>query len=62
MDAFPLVALDLPLKVLIWEDAGNVNVAYVPMSEIARRYTITGHDAQVAAMDRAIEALVTTVA
>jgi uncharacterized protein (DUF302 family) len=57
MDAFPLVALELPLKLLVWQESGNVNIAYVPMSEIAARCGVTGMDARIAAMDRAIEGL-----
>jgi uncharacterized protein (DUF302 family) len=62
MDAFPLVALELPLKLLVWEDADGVSVAYEPMSEIAARYGVTGMDARVDAMDRALEALTNAVA
>lgn len=29
MDAAPLAALDLPLKVLVWEDGGRTLVSYV---------------------------------
>ncbi|MGA9945918.1 MAG: DUF302 domain-containing protein [Candidatus Cybelea sp.] len=61
MDAFPLVALELPLKLLVWEDAGGVNVAYEPMSEIAARYGVTGMDTRVDAMDGALEALANAV-
>jgi len=61
MDAFPLVALELPLKLLIWEQDDATNVAYVPMSEIAARYAVTGMDARIAAMDAALGALVGTV-
>jgi uncharacterized protein (DUF302 family) len=57
MEAFPLVALDLPLKLLVWEQDGGVNVAFVPMSEIAARYHVAGMDARIAAMDRALNAL-----
>lgn len=57
MDSFPLVALELPLKVLVWEESGAVCVAYVPMSEIAERYGVTGMDDRVAAMDAALERL-----
>ena len=57
MDAFPLVALDLPLKLLVWEENGKIKVAFVSMSEIAARYGVTGMDTQVAAMDRALNAL-----
>jgi uncharacterized protein (DUF302 family) len=57
MEAFPLVALELPLKLLVWEDNDSVNLAYVPMSEAASRYGVSGMDARVAAIDRAVDAL-----
>lgn len=57
MDAFPLVALELPLKLLVWEENGSVSVAYVPMSEIAARHSVKGMDARVADMDRAVDTL-----
>jgi uncharacterized protein (DUF302 family) len=62
MQAFPVFALELPLKVLIWDDAGTVNVAYTSMSDLARRYAVTGKDDLIAAMDRALESLAATVA
>ena len=62
MVAFPLVALDLPLKLLIWEENGVVNVAYTPMREIASRYNVTGLDAQIQAMDSALDKLTSSVA
>lgn len=61
MDAFPLVALELPLKVVVWDDGAVVNVAYVPMSEIAARYAITGMDQRIEAMGRALLELVQNV-
>jgi uncharacterized protein (DUF302 family) len=61
MEAFPLVGLELPLKLLVWDEDGNVSVAYVPMSEIAPRYGVAGMDARIAAMDRAVDALVNMV-
>ncbi len=61
MQAFPLVALDLPLKVLVWEERGCVNVSFVPMSEIAARYSMTGLEAQIITMDRALDALTNAV-
>lgn len=62
MAAFPLVGLELPLKLLIWEQDGATNVAYVPMAEIAARYGVTGMDARLAAMDAALATLIATVA
>jgi len=62
MDAFPLVGLELPLKLLVWEEGGNVLVAHVTMSEIAARYGVARMDERIAAMDRSVDALVNTVA
>lgn len=62
MQAFPLVALELPLKLLVWEENGSTSVAYVPIAEIAARYRVTGMDPRIAAMDDALESLVTAVA
>jgi len=40
MAAAPLAALDLPLKLLIWADDGQVKVSYVSPTELARRYQL----------------------
>lgn len=41
MDAVPLAALDLPLKVLIYDDSGSTRVCYAPPEELARRYGLS---------------------
>jgi uncharacterized protein (DUF302 family) len=61
MDAFPLVALELPLKLLVWEGSDGVEIAYAPMSEIAARYGVTGMEERIAAMDAALERLTGSV-
>jgi uncharacterized protein (DUF302 family) len=61
MVAFPLSALDLPLKLLVWEDKGVVSVAYTPASEIAARYGVTGMDQLIVNMDGALHALTDAV-
>jgi uncharacterized protein (DUF302 family) len=61
MDAFPLMALDLPLKLVVWEGSDGVEIAYVPMSEIAARYGVTGMEERIAAMDAALERLTGSV-
>jgi len=38
MGAAPLSALDLPLKVLIWADEGQVKVSYYAPEELGRRH------------------------
>jgi len=38
MDAVPLAALDLPLKILVWADGGQTKLTYAPPRELAARY------------------------
>lgn len=40
MAAAPLSALDLPLKVLVWADNGQVNVSYYAPSTLGRRHSL----------------------
>jgi uncharacterized protein (DUF302 family) len=42
MVAAPLAALDLPLKVLVWDDEGHTRVSYTAPEEIAARYQLGG--------------------
>ncbi len=62
MEAAPLSALDLPLKLLVWDEDGAVMVAYVRASAIAARYGVAGKDALIAALDRTLESLASSVA
>jgi uncharacterized protein (DUF302 family) len=62
MEAVPLSALDLPLKLLVWDEDGTVRVAYVRASAIAERYGVTGKDALIAALDRTLESIASSVA
>ena len=41
MAAEPLAALDLPLKVLVWDDEGQTKVSYTPPSELAARHGLS---------------------
>jgi uncharacterized protein (DUF302 family) len=59
MAAVPLSALDLPLKVLIWDDEGQTKVSYTPPAELARRYELSDDlAANLAAIDALTTALV----
>jgi uncharacterized protein (DUF302 family) len=40
MQARPLAALDLPLKVLVWDDDGQTQLSYTPPDELAARYDL----------------------
>ena len=41
MAARPLAALDLPLKLLVWDGDGRTSVSYLPPSALAARYGLT---------------------
>jgi uncharacterized protein (DUF302 family) len=59
MDAAPLAALDLPLKVLIWDDSGETKVSYVSPSALADRYGLDDDlAARLAGIDPLTDALV----
>jgi uncharacterized protein (DUF302 family) len=58
MAAAPLAALDLPLKVLIWDDAGHTKVTYYGPAALAARYDLNaGLTAKLAAIDPLTDAL-----
>jgi len=59
MDAEPLAALDLPLKLLIWADGGQTNVSYYSAEALAARYGLSAElKAKVAPVDAIAGALV----
>lgn len=58
IDAAPLAALDLPLRVVVWEDGYQTKVSYPSPAEVARRY---GLNADLASALEAIDAWTTAV-
>jgi len=46
MDAAPLSALDLPLKVLIWVNGGQTQVSYYSPAALAERHRLDAHLAE----------------
>ena len=59
MEAEPLAALDLPLKVLIWADGNRTNVTYFSPAAIAARYGLSDElAAKLAGIDPLTDALV----
>jgi uncharacterized protein (DUF302 family) len=57
MQANRHIAIDLPMKVLAWEDdAGNVWIAYTPTEVLKARYKIDGHEEVLKTMAGALEA------
>jgi uncharacterized protein (DUF302 family) len=59
MAASPLSALDLPLKVLIWDDGRQTNVTYYAPAALAARYDLDADlAARLAGIDPLTDALV----
>jgi uncharacterized protein (DUF302 family) len=59
MVAAPLAALDLPLKVLVWDDAGQTKVTYYGPAALAARYDLNADlTAKLAAIDPLTDAAV----
>ena len=55
----PLAALDLPLKVLVWDEDGQTRVSYTAPSELAARYGLSDElAARLAGIDGLTDALV----
>ena len=59
IEAAPLAALDLPLKVVVWEDAHQTLVSYAASGAVARLYGLEGELADVfASIDSLINAVI----
>ena len=59
MAAVPLAALDLPLKVLVWDDGGETKLAYTAPTELAARYDLSDElAARLAAVDVITDAVI----
>ena len=58
MKANPQVAIDLPMRVVAWQDkAGKVWIGYTPPETLKARYGLTGVDEALKAMAGALEGL-----
>jgi uncharacterized protein (DUF302 family) len=58
IEASPLAALDLPLRVVVWQDGYQTKVSYPSPAEVARRY---GLDGDLAAALESIDAVTSAV-
>jgi uncharacterized protein (DUF302 family) len=60
MAAAPLAALDLPLKVLVWDDGGQTKVSYYSPDALAARHHLgAGLAGNLAAVNALTDALIT---
>jgi uncharacterized protein (DUF302 family) len=61
MAAAPLAALDLPLKVLVWNDSGTTGLTYTSPATLASRYELSNDLAsRLAGIDALTDALLAT--
>jgi uncharacterized protein (DUF302 family) len=59
MQSVPLAALDLPLKVLVWQDGEETKLSYTAPSELAKRYGLSDElTARLAAVDAVTDAVI----
>lgn len=58
MQADRNIALDLPLRLLIWSDAGGTWISYEDPDALVRRYNVTGMDDVVTKMRNMLAAAV----
>jgi uncharacterized protein (DUF302 family) len=59
MAAAPLSALDLPLKIVVWDDAGQTKVSFTAPETIGARYGLPGNlAANLAAINPLTDALI----
>jgi uncharacterized protein (DUF302 family) len=59
MQAAPLAALDLPLKVLVWADGPQTKLSYTPPAVLAKRYALSDDlTARLAAIDAVTDAVI----
>ncbi|HTW85353.1 MAG TPA: DUF302 domain-containing protein [Candidatus Sulfotelmatobacter sp.] len=62
MEAYPLMALHLPIKLLVWEQNGAVQVAAADMAALAAGVGVPAGEPHVAALDKALATLIGSVA
>jgi uncharacterized protein (DUF302 family) len=59
MQAVPVAALDLPLKVLVWDDEGQTKLTYTAPAALAARYGLSDElAARLAAVDPVTDAVI----
>ena len=59
MEAVPVAALDLPLKVLVWDDGGQTKLTYTAPAALAARYGLSDDlSAGLAAIDPLTDAVI----
>lgn len=62
LQAAPHAGLDLPIRVLIWNDEGQTKIGYLDPAALQARYSVEGADKSFATMKGALDKLTTAAA
>jgi len=63
IQASPQIAIDLPMKILVWKDAnGKVFLGYSDPDDLKEKYEVEGKDEIFATMSKALDAFTTAAA
>ena len=58
MDAVPALALDLPMKIVVWQDRSETFVGFNLLRTLAARFGTNAVDESLAAIDRTVRGLI----
>lgn len=58
MQSDPSIGYELPLRLLVWDDAGTTRIAYRPARELSSAYAVADREEVLARMDQLLDALV----
>jgi uncharacterized protein (DUF302 family) len=62
MQTDPRIGIELPLRILVWEDGDGALLGYTDPRELAARYDVEPHHGTLETMSRLLAALVTEAA
>lgn len=62
MQSAPSIGIDLPLKMLVWEEANCARVGYTDPDWLAQRHAVAGHAQVLSAMKELLAGLARTAA
>ncbi len=58
MQGDPSIGYELPLRLLVWDDAGHTRIGYRPPSELADEYAVADHIEVLERMDQLLAQIV----
>lgn len=62
IQANPMAALDLPVRVLVWDDGGQTKIGYLDPQALKERYSVEGADQSFEMMATALDSMTSKAA